>query len=599
MNVNILPIDVLPATQTQPKGVSSGRYPAKAKDHFQSEDSGNSTHRLDSNYDQSQKRPESLETRPSDNTEKINTDTRCVKEKTHHKDFKNVLKKHIEKQQTGQNDITETQEPDDQADPQGSLAVAGTATEAAASNTAKDNKPADLPTQPLADILSSDDAGLQSLTQQSATPVQTSMEGNQQQNHVQQTQTVVDVIALTNSSTTPLTQVQNQEQFKELTGSKESSVNTGSGQVQKIVTGSMEPALLQSSADGDVKTDVSRNFAGSNKPAEPENLPKTENINKPPDSADQPVLTQAKGQFNNSTTETISPVANLAGKVEYQTTAPQQNNRGAIKDKGLRNETSKGDLKDMEVQTVKRDVDKPALTLTQNTSSKSGLPDKPAFENQSAQLFQGQKVTVEQLANQPFSQDAVAVRQTTVQNVSSSVSNGSLSNETASINEQILQHVTTAARQANSQISVQLNPPELGRVSIKFSQTGKELTGQLETTNALTRAEIRQQIPEIIRSLEQSGITVKRIDVTLSDLSGDLSGHTKSDLSRQANQDSTQTWQRWGNNGFNENAGNRPSYDSFAATPYVGQNAVSGVQTAFVPNQPQPAYSSNLLDVLI
>ena len=61
-----------------------------------------------------------------------------------------------------------------------------------------------------------------------------------------------------------------------------------------------------------------------------------------------------------------------------------------------------------------------------------------------------------------------------------------------------------------------MNPPELGKVSVKFQEQGGELTGTLEVSKAQTRTEIEQVLPEIIRSLADSGVAIKRIEVVLS-----------------------------------------------------------------------------------
>ena len=68
----------------------------------------------------------------------------------------------------------------------------------------------------------------------------------------------------------------------------------------------------------------------------------------------------------------------------------------------------------------------------------------------------------------------------------------------------------------NQQITIQLNPPELGKVLIKFQEQDNQITGLLEVSKTQTRIEIEQAIPQIIRSLQDSGIQIKRLDVALS-----------------------------------------------------------------------------------
>ncbi|MHC4356171.1 MAG: flagellar hook-length control protein FliK, partial [Planctomycetota bacterium] len=88
----------------------------------------------------------------------------------------------------------------------------------------------------------------------------------------------------------------------------------------------------------------------------------------------------------------------------------------------------------------------------------------------------------------------------------------------AAVGNQVLESVRSSLSQqtGDKEITIQLNPPELGKVSVKFQQQGAEITGTLEVSKAQTRTEIEQVLPEIIRSLADSGVAIKRIEVVLS-----------------------------------------------------------------------------------
>jgi flagellar hook-length control protein FliK len=159
------------------------------------------------------------------------------------------------------------------------------------------------------------------------------------------------------------------------------------------------------------------------------------------------------------------------------------------------------------------------------------------------------------------------------------------------LREQISQSVNAAAQQLNRQISIQLNPPELGSVSVKFSQTGSELGGLIEASNPRTRAEIFQQIPEILRSLELAGVTVKRIDVTLSDLPGRSSHDSQRDNSSQFN------WDRPAGNTFNDSPRQHFSSDSYSTPVISSSYRLASAGTA--DHVPLTATSSSALDILI
>ena len=94
----------------------------------------------------------------------------------------------------------------------------------------------------------------------------------------------------------------------------------------------------------------------------------------------------------------------------------------------------------------------------------------------------------------------------------------SSSNAPADIGKQILESIGNSISQqgAERRITIRLNPPELGKVSITFRQQDAELTGLMEVSKAQTRFEIEQTLPQIIRNLADSGIQIKRLDVMLS-----------------------------------------------------------------------------------
>lgn len=89
------------------------------------------------------------------------------------------------------------------------------------------------------------------------------------------------------------------------------------------------------------------------------------------------------------------------------------------------------------------------------------------------------------------------------------------SNESAAVTRQIQESFSTAVRQGDQQITIRLNPPELGSVQVSIKEQGNQITGLLEVSEMQTRAEIQQTLPQIVRNLQDMGINVKRLDVTL------------------------------------------------------------------------------------
>ncbi len=162
---------------------------------------------------------------------------------------------------------------------------------------------------------------------------------------------------------------------------------------------------------------------------------------------------------------------------------------------------------------------------------------------------------------------------------------------TASLREQICMSVQNSVQQGQHQITINLNPPELGKVSIKFTEQSGELTGSLEATNSQTRAEIQQAIPEMLRSLEQSGISIKRIDVSLSD----TSGQSSQDFSRESA--SQNQWAQLAQQGFDDTNRGQFSQDSYVASSRFSGASEFGGDTGSDWNQ--SSSSENLLNVLI
>ena len=91
-------------------------------------------------------------------------------------------------------------------------------------------------------------------------------------------------------------------------------------------------------------------------------------------------------------------------------------------------------------------------------------------------------------------------------------------NGPANVGSQVLEAARNSFSQAtgDKEITIQLNPPELGKVAVKFQEQGAEITGTLEVSKAQTRTEIEQALPEMIRGLAESGIAIKRLEVVLS-----------------------------------------------------------------------------------
>lgn len=110
------------------------------------------------------------------------------------------------------------------------------------------------------------------------------------------------------------------------------------------------------------------------------------------------------------------------------------------------------------------------------------------------------------------------------------------------------QQIIDAARapdvSPSSQINLTLNPEQLGRVRISFQQENGEITGLVEVEKAQTRYDIEKDIPQIVASLQDSGLQVKKIDVVQDNNPGP--DQQKSELTDQFEQANKQSFSQDG-----------------------------------------------------
>jgi flagellar hook-length control protein FliK len=275
-------------------------------------------------------------------------------------------------------------------------------------------------------------------------------------------------------------------------------------------------------------------------------------------SANQPALSQSKVQLADLTVTTTSGNSD-AGSISTSTTAG-----------GLRADTETHTNNHAKNNTAgEKQGDNSQITAERSTFTTSVGAMTAGFDKVKVEtVYVEDAKTSSQtsgLSSQPVNMQAVVSTSSQItgdqpiftNHTQTPAKNSSAQDTASSVREQISLSVQNSLQAGERQITVNLNPPELGRVSIKFTERGGELTGTLEASNSQTRAEIQQAVPEMLRSLEQSGINIKRIDVSISD----LSRQPTQDFSR--NNTAGSQWEQLGQQGFNDAGGNRFSQDSF------------------------------------
>jgi len=153
------------------------------------------------------------------------------------------------------------------------------------------------------------------------------------------------------------------------------------------------------------------------------------------------------------------------------------------------------------------------ITAVQVTNGQTKEQSNSASNKGSSQSF-------EQMLSQTNSHILVTEPPVSAKNATkaSSMGRSSSSEVSADIGKQILESVQKSISQQDNdhQITVRLNPPELGKVLIRFQQQDAEIIGHMEVNKPQTRLEIEQALPQIIRNLADCGIQIKRIEVILS-----------------------------------------------------------------------------------
>jgi len=84
------------------------------------------------------------------------------------------------------------------------------------------------------------------------------------------------------------------------------------------------------------------------------------------------------------------------------------------------------------------------------------------------------------------------------------------------LGRQIQESVAVFYRHGMRQIVIRLDPPELGRVTIKFIEHHNDITGILHVEKSQTKQEIQQILPELLLNLQSSDVSIKKLEVALS-----------------------------------------------------------------------------------
>jgi len=121
----------------------------------------------------------------------------------------------------------------------------------------------------------------------------------------------------------------------------------------------------------------------------------------------------------------------------------------------------------------------------------------------------------EQMFSHNAAQIAVAQKSSILPQTDKPVNDFYFSDASSDVAKQILESIYSSFSTDSKQITIRLNPPELGKVFIRFRQEDTNITGLLEVDKTQTKYQIEQALPQIIQNLQDSGIQIKRLEVAL------------------------------------------------------------------------------------
>jgi hypothetical protein len=108
----------------------------------------------------------------------------------------------------------------------------------------------------------------------------------------------------------------------------------------------------------------------------------------------------------------------------------------------------------------------------------------------------------------------------TVQRVTSHITepvggeSASVKTPVQSISEQILDSVRGSISRGEQELSIRLRPPELGSVCVRFTERNDQIHAVLEVDRSETRREIERALPDVLQSLHDAGVPIRKLEVT-------------------------------------------------------------------------------------
>ncbi len=155
-----------------------------------------------------------------------------------------------------------------------------------------------------------------------------------------------------------------------------------------------------------------------------------------------------------------------------------------------------------------------ATGRTAPTAGSAGRPGRFAGIRQAAIDINAGEATAVRVEADP-SASAEGVVRTSPADVQQAQATQESQPTAGSIPDQIAAQFRADPGRASQRVVIRLNPPELGRVSVTFRETGGQLQGEMKFSNPEALAEARLETPGLIGQLADSGIRVRQLDISL------------------------------------------------------------------------------------
>jgi len=162
---------------------------------------------------------------------------------------------------------------------------------------------------------------------------------------------------------------------------------------------------------------------------------------------------------------------------------------------------------------------------------------------------------------------------------------GSIKTPAQSVGEQILDSIRGSISRGEQQLSIRLRPPELGSVCVRLTERNDQIHAVLEVDRPDTRREIERALPDVLQSLHDQGVPIKKLEVTTGETPQREPGR------EQLPQDS---WQQGSNRSHDD-----PQHSGSAGRPVCYNSASQTVADSLEPAAVTPGGPADRIDMLM